>query len=444
MTSTIYPGEGLNRTLVLGASLYDTLSRCKLSHQKLQVSYLARLYLRTPVLVAMPSLGVRLMFASAGTQPLLLVEVVLFDHLKLTYNGHYLNDIVYVSDEESAPRRHVLPPNLKVIYNKIFGPTFPGTWHPQTRTYVLSYPGVAFKFRVELRDLLAKVAQIADSNGVLSKLTNWDTASDIPCVAVAIFQGQDYALFHRGLRHTLTQSDESCEQPRATTDKGNTVDVRVDLAAGTAQVTFADKRTAVLQIGRSTQMDVLRVLGPPDAYFNKFDSRLLIHKHLRQVHTLDSAVCKFHNYFRYGLDFLYNLSSPHGGGGGVLEKIVLHNGGLTELLDFMQWNKCNWTVESGTALVHLEMYFRDFGRAFLDAVAPASGGPVLLNRNESEITNDDDLEIVQVGDASLCDLVDLRPSNAYKTWGQLKLYGCKRCIWEVLDSNGCVSSVTIY
>lgn len=457
--ATVVPGEGLNKTFVLGASLYDTISKLKDLNLPLKIAYAGKQYLQTPILVTLPHLGVRLMFQSSSKQQLLLVEVLNFDFLKLNYNGTYLNDIVYAdpSDEELtagdlAPRKHVLPPNLKLIYNKSFGPTFPGKLDLAAKTYILSYPGIAFKFHIELRDLAAKLADLSDDNGILSKLTNWDCASDIPCVALAIFKGEDYALFHR----SLALPERVVAKSGPDFSLLSIEHLLVLLERGSAQFRFtAENKTepATIFIGKSTQMDVLRVLGPPDGYFNKFDSRLLIHKHLKSAsENIDSlAVYKFHNYFRHGLDFLYNLNSPHQGGGGVLEKIIIHNGGIAESLDFMQWNKCNWTVQTrvdGSPLVDSSMYFHEFGSEFLEEVDLLKVGPVLLNRNESEITNDDDLEIVQVSDIrnvnSSVELVNLKPSNEFKTWGQLKLYGYNRCIWEVIESNDCVSSVTIY
>ncbi|SGZ51221.1 CIC11C00000003651 [Sungouiella intermedia] len=468
MSAAIIPGEGLNHTLMLGNSLYVTVNRLKELNQPLKIAYASQSFLDTPILVTLPKLGVRLMFESSRNQELVLIEVLNFDHMKLTYNGDLLNDIVYTtpSNEELVgssdilgltDRKQVLPPKLKEIYNKIFGPTYPGVLNLEKKTYVLSYPGVSFKFRLELRELLAKVAHLSDKNDILSKLTNWDRAHDIPCESVAIFKGEDYYDFHRKLRAI---SRKYVAPPAKKATQLSIEKVSVNLEEGTAEFKFlAENETpqAKITIGETTQQDILRLLGPPDAYFNKFDSRLLIHKHLKTVsnETENSgSVQKFHNYFRHGIDFLYNLNPPLQGGG-ILEKIIFHNGGIAESLDFMQWNKCNWEISAHrhneVMTVDSLMYFDEFSSDFLDAIKNDKAGPVLLNRNESEITNDEDLEIIQVGEldkqvlfTQSSELLDSKPSNEFKTWGQLKLYGYNRCIWEVLETNNCVSTVTVY
>lgn len=468
-SAAIIPGEGVNRTLMLGNSLYHTISRLKELKQQLKIAYASQKYLEMPILVTLPNLGVRLMFESSRNQELVLIEVLNFEHLKLTYNGDLLNDIIYTNPSEEElhtssgldafrDRKQVLLPKLKEIYNKIFGPTYPGKLNLEKKTYVLCYPGIAFKFRIELRELLAKLANLSDKNDILSKLTNWDRAFDIPCESVAIFKGEDYDAFHRRLRET-SRLEKPLPAQKAT--QLSIEKVSVLLENGAAEIKFvAENETppATIIIGKTTQQDILRLLGPPDAYFNKFDSRLLIHKHLKSV-SLDSensgSVHKFHNYFRHGVDFLYNLNPPQQGGG-MLEKIIIHNGGIAESLDFMQWNKCNWEIianaDGQEKKVDSSMYFSEFSDDFLSAIKNDKAGPVLLNRNESEITNDDDLEIIQVQELdkqvlfsqSSSELLDSKPSNEFKTWGQLKLYGYNRCIWEVIETNNCVSSVTIY
>lgn len=455
MTSPIVPGEGINNTLVLGQLLYHTISKLKELKQPLKIAYASHNYLHVPILATLPKLGVRLMFHSSQNQELALIEILSFSHLKFTYNGNFLNDIVFADADDLSVCKQVAAPKLKEIYNKIFGPTFPGKLDLEKRTYVLSYPGIAFKFRIELRELAAKLANLEDQNDILSKLTNWDRAGDIPCESLAIFKGEDYATFLRSQTLEMAEKTEIENTPADAADTAAIEKVAFTLSTGTAQILFQDpkKPPQTVQIGKTSQQDMLRILGPPDAYFNKFDSRLLIHKHLKvHVDANSGSVYKFHNYFRLGLDFLYNLNPPNQRGG-VLEKIIVHNGGVTESLDFMQWNKCNWEVRSAPdgEKVDSSMYFDEFGAEFIAAIDNNKAGPVLLNRNESEITNDDDLEIVHVAESkqvlfqtASAESLGSKPSNEFKTWGQLKLYGYSRCVWEVIESNNCVSCVTIY
>lgn len=455
ISANIVPGEGIESAVILGSSLYDTVCKMKELNQPIKIAYGAKNYLDTPILVTLPELATRLMFHSSGNQELMLIEVLDFSCRKLCYKGTYLNDIVYTysSDEEllgstciPACKKQV-PPTLKQIYNKIFGPTFPGILDCKRRSYVLSYPGIAFRFKINLDDLLRRLDGVSDSNDILSILTNWEIAADIPCESLAIYQGESYDEFHRRLK-ALSRSnltDYKCA-------KGFRVSqILVNLARGTADIERdldGPLPTATVKIGETTQQDVVRLLGPPDACFNKFDSRLLIHKHLKAIGTSSEksgAVYKFHNYFRFGVDFLYNLSAAQQSGG-VLEKIILHNGGIAESLDFMHWNKCDWTIyaQGGmSAAVNSAMYFGEFGADFFEMVDKTKSGPVLLNRGESEIVGSDEVEFVQADEIGRSDVGDAKNDRTCKTWGQLKLYGFHRCIFEVV-SNGCVSSVTVY
>lgn len=464
MTSNISPGEGIAGFLHLGTLLFDTISKLKSSDCKMQIAYSSQKYIESPILVTLPSMGLRLSFLNLQSQELQLIEVLNFHMLKLSYNGQALNEIQFfeVPEEpdalEKAPmQKQVTLPCLKVIYNKIFGPTYPGVLNLEKKSYVLSYPGISFKFEIRLKELLAKLASIEDNNQILSKIANWDVAPDIPCVSLAIFRGKDITSFVQSLRTGLT------EKGNAELDRAISVEkFKVRLEPGEIDVFYPPVgentgKKETLKLGVSTQQDALRVLGPPDAYFNKFDSRLLIHKHLKTAKAPSEragAVYKFHNYFRLGIDLLYNLN-PNDKVGGVLEKIILHNGGIAESLDFMQWNKCNWEIswDSKTgSKVDSSMYFHEFDKTFLLEIGNGKTAPVMLNRNESEITRDEDLEILHVTDNGKLDLtqtlsndsIGSKPSNEFKTWGQSRLYGYDRCIWEVIEANNCVSNVTIY
>lgn len=466
-SAEILPGDGLGMDLPLGALLYNIIKTLKETGRPFKIAYSSKNYLETPLLITLPEQGVRLMFSATGHQKLLLIEILNFEHLKLNYKGSYLNDIVYTepTDLELASmsgsdsyldfekKKQILPPTLKEVYNRIFGPTFPGALDRESKSYLLSYPGVAFKFYIGLEELLMALGENDDKNSILSKLTNWHRASDIICKNMAIFNGDDYSSFLAQLPHMARDNDAP---PRLS----NTADLCIEkivvtLCDGTAEIRFHSENKvppAKIVIGQSTQQDILRVLGPPDAYFNKFDSRLLIHKHILSSTVLDldsGSVFKFHNYFRHGIDLLYNLNPPNQKGG-ILLKIIIHNGGIIKTLDFMKWSKCNWKIQTrpGDApSVNSSMYFHQFDESFLNEVNTGKSDPVLLNRNEIEFSKDDDLEVVLSDELQLnliLSATNLTESVESNALGQLKLYGYDRCIWEVVESNDCVSCVTIY
>lgn len=439
-SASIFPGRGIGDFAVLHQLLYDTVSRIQKKDRPMSISYSGKDYLKSPIVVTLPTVGLRLIFRGSGKQPLILIEVLSFDKIKFSYNGIRVNDI---DDMESTTTL----PNLKEIYNKSFGPTFPGRLDLEAKEYTLSYLGITFKFAIRLKELLCKLQTAENASQILSKLTNWDTAGDIPCVNLAIHSEQNYEEFVANLRNPDPQRDSvgmECEIEA----------VDVALKEGRAGISYpksSGRKPEALTIGETAQQDALRILGPPDAYANRPASQLRMHNNGHSNPAQD-AMHIFYNYYRHGLDLLFKIKqeSP---GGAVLEKIILHNGGIAESSDFMQWNKCEWQLRKDTkSPVCLDslLYFGEM-QTELASVDVKNAGPILLNRNESEFTKDEDLEILVDSKKAQqdCELDSSGPSlgtcsNEFKTWGQLNLYGFQRCIFEVIESNGCVARVTVY
>lgn len=485
--TVIVPGERFGNSIKLGNSLYDTISHLNKFNYKLKLSYSDKQFLQLPIVVTIVDFGIRLTFRNKSEQVLDLIEVLDVSNqrkgnkrrhhlLRLVYNGIglnefesddcetlFCNDLVSSSSSSASSSSSTVlddvsvastthsqssndpiscsGPTLKLIYNKIFGPTYPGKVSGDSATYILSYPGVSFRFNIlneSLYKLVVEEALKNNDDGVLSMLLNWDSPRDISCEAIALYKGNSWGDFK------LQSNEYKDKEPR----------LKVDLDQGTIKVLMnkedGDFKPFVIKLGETTQQEVSNILGPPDDYFNKFDSRLLIHNHLPKVSREakdadlgnDISHYKFHNYFRYGIDLLYDFSgkdnTPNRQQSTTVKKIILHNGGITESLNFMKWNKCHWEIETSTGSEILRfnssMYFRELSHQFQELC------PVLLNRNESEFV-DNDLDIIEIPQAhkSAHDNPD-----KVKTWGQSKLYGFERCIFEVIDSNGCISTVTIY
>lgn len=462
LTTEVFPGEGIGNLLVLGRLLFDTVSRLQEAKHPLEFAYSNTMYLDVPVTVKLPSLGVQLMFSPVRAQQLMLIQVLSFDFVKLSYKGKLLNDIIFSlpSNEELAKidsqeklavaklLKKVVSPTLLEIYNKIFGPTFPGELNTETKSYTLSYPGIMFEFSLDVPAIWSEVSGISDRNTVVAKLTNWARPAEIQCTSMTLYDGEDFATFLKNARNSsrLPLTSLKPSHPSELTIKA----LIVTLERGEAQLVFHEdnnKRAETITIGVSSQQDILGILGPPDSSFNKFDSRFLIHKHLRHGMALapgSGLVYKFHNYFRHGIDFLFNLN-PGSSAGGILEKIILHNGGIVELVDFMKWGKCEWVVQTAYngPSVDSNMYFLDFDEAFVDSVSTRGMEPVLLNRVEFTESDQYELEVVSSHELSDNSLRDDKSRDGVQ-WGNLKLYGYERCVWEVMESNDCVSCVTIY
>lgn len=501
----IYPGEGISNSLTLGQSLYSVINHFNKSDQqyqqhqhKLQISYSSTNYLKNPILVTLPHWGIRLMFENLPQQRLILIEVLNFNFLKFTYNGQLLNDILLneiFNDNEGDvnPMKYekiYKIPTLKQIYNKSFGPTYPGKLNLTNKTYILSYPGISFKFKIELNELMSKLSNLKDDSKILSRLINWNKSNDISVKSLSIFNGDNYNYFHENVLQRKNMKIVSNDNLGSGTGLVSIDKLNINVLQGLIKVYLKyDDSSKIfnIKIGETTQQEILNNLGPPDDYFNKFDSRLLIHNHLKSLHQLtkskttsssnlsststddnhsDNSIFKFHNYFKFGLDFLFDLNNNNNHKNtGVLTKIIIHNGGITESLDFMRWNKCNWEMISGKpdsnlnskSMINSSMYFNEIPQSFFNEINLDSNNndkelrPVLLNRNESEFI-DDDLEFVQPDEfqsntessTNSSNSINSNDSSNLKTWGQSKLYGCHRCIWEVIESNGCISSVTLY
>lgn len=421
----IVPGEGLGDFLRLGNLLFQVITQLNRLNYRLQINYSdnAAEYLRRPIQIDLVEYGIRLTF---NHQVLELVEVVLGPEppakpFRVVYNGLTLNEVdTYDLDEspeldssdlmgESRRQTHQRA-TLKQIYNKIFGPTYPGDLTNKGQTYVLLYPGVALRFSVG--SIIPKLARQnkMDSQQLLLLLLNHQ--ADVVCEGMAIFS-------KNGRWNAL----EQLENRAARCD--------VDLDTGKVVVTRVLDTPVTITIGETTQQQVVEMLGPPDDYFNKYDLRMQIHG----TPAPPGTTHKFHNYFQWGLDVLYEIGAQRAP---RVLKVVLHNGGITELLAFGRWNGCEWQIHSRhlDAPLTLEMLRDD-----LPAVIRNSP-PVLLDRTELEFV-DRDVDIVEVVPTHHVfghDLVDTKIG----TWGQLKLYGFHRSIVEVMNANGCVLLVTVF
>lgn len=467
MNASIVPGDGV-ADLKLGQSLYEVVNHFTKLNQQLKISYSSKEYLDNPILVTIPNYGIRLMFDNYSKQSLILIEATDFNHSKFSYNGHLLNEIIinqlYDSVNSTPDKpiyktdKSVIIPNLKQIYNKTFGPTYPGKLNYSKQIYTLSYPGISFNFKIELNDLLSKVRDLTDDSTILSKLINWNKASDIPAINLAIFKGDNYSEFHKKLLEKKSKPIVDFNN----SDEKDGIKVLKVLPNHRIKLIFNSGSDHIIEIGKTTQQDILTILGPPDDYFNKFDSRLLIHNHLKNLHfpnnsnlgNNDNSIYKFHNYFNHGLDFLYDLKSNQNNNTGILTKVIIHNGGITESLDFMRWNKCNWELNICDITIDSSTYFNQIPSKVFQTlndtknpVLPSDIKPVLLNRNESEFI-DDDLEVIQsddlLKDPTQTNSISSDQSNNHRTWGQSKLYGFNGCILEVIESNNCISCLTIY
>ena len=455
--TVISPGIGIGNSIKLGLTLYEVITELNKHGYKYRVLYSETNYYDSPILIQIIDLDIRLTFQNKNDQVLSLIEVLHLDGnncgkpLRLLYKNQSLNEFEQVNEcdndvtnqskvqnsEEMAnsnsshssngdangTRLVSTGPSFQLIYNKILGPTYPGMFNGTANSYTLSYPGIAFKYKIVNEELRNKLKD-QSSELVLDTLINWDSPQDIICNSIAIFKGKTWSEYRTNCQATPT---------------GHVF--AVDLDRGVITINGAQS----IEIGKSTQQDVIDILGPPDDKFNKYDSRLLIHNYLsddsleEEEAKKDFRNCKFHNYYKLGIDILYDLqdqqSTLQNTLNSVVNKVILHNGGIAEDLSFMKWNRCNWTIESSQfgQPISSTMYFDNLPTQFKSLT------PVFLNRYESEFI-DNDLDVIDLPSIKK----DSSTSGKLKRWGQSKLYGLDRCIIEVLNSNGCICIVNIY
>ncbi|RLV90280.1 hypothetical protein JA1_004672 [Spathaspora sp. JA1] len=475
--TVVNPGQGLGNHIKLGSPMFDIIKHLDKHKYRLRITFSDKNFYQTPTLVKILDLGIRLTFNNHPDQHLELIEVLNLEDntidrklLRLIYNGQSLNEfendsgqlsslalestisktsscstimdntspvLSSTSSTNSAVQAlSSVGPSFKTIYNKIFGPTYPGKLNRDKKTYILSYPGISFKFKITNTGLLDSISSDDNEHQILSKILNWDNPFDVSCDSIALYKGnswEDYKVNNQNKPNTASYEISK---------------LAINLNQGIVKIIRNDSQD-IIKLGISTQQEVVNILGPPDEYFNKFDSRLLIHNHLTddiaKENAQDISHCKFHNYYRYGIDILYDLNNSKGNQNKMnttVKKIVIHNGGIPEDLNFMKWNSCNWEIEREEDdnkepgfQINSTMYFDQLPDVF------HSLNPVLLNRNESEFI-DNDLDIIELPDQHQQEHQEENPK--VKTWGQTKLYGLNRCILEVINSNGCISTVTIY
>ncbi|KAK2808243.1 hypothetical protein FQN49_008734, partial [Arthroderma sp. PD_2] len=179
----VLPGRALG-FITLGASLHHVVTRIKSIpeiYTALELAHDSSRPLHEPVILRLPENGLRLRF-DGRDQRLRLIEVLDFSKIALVYKTQ---DVAKASKSPSDPPAS--GPGFRHIYNRLFGPTYPGEYIPPASgeshgTYVLSYPGVAFSFTLlhsawsEKRDFVSLMSSSAASFAV----------------SMAIFQGSSW------------------------------------------------------------------------------------------------------------------------------------------------------------------------------------------------------------------------------------------------------------
>ncbi|CAN8101578.1 unnamed protein product [Discula destructiva] len=283
-TAQLHPGRALG-WLVLGASLHDILTRVKAEPQLFPTIHLVSDTERPfdkPVVVILPANGIRLNF-DGTEQRLRLVEVIDFTKNHITFKDQNTErDLVKPpAPDTNSPAVAANPktilsaePTFKHIYQRFLGPTYDGEFLPPADgsnmgNYVLSYPGVALTFPLPEH----AYSPTKDVVSLLSSATQ-------PATSMAVFSGESWAQ----ARKTLWTEPLPSIKTFAPLVKGK--DVYPDevsmvkiYGGGKLQLFKNWSNTSTwLHLGETTEQDLVRDLGPPDAIYQKSDQHMYVHQ----------------------------------------------------------------------------------------------------------------------------------------------------------------------
>ncbi|KAF8540969.1 hypothetical protein BDD12DRAFT_916279 [Trichophaea hybrida] len=409
----------------LGSSLHYLLSRLR-SYEKVFTS-ISTIYepsspLSSPVIILLENNGIRLRFDGAD-QRLHLIEVLDFQKCALTYNNR---DIVKLAAGSGGP-------TFKSIYNKLFGPTYPGEYVESQGLYVLSYPGVAFSFPIEKKAWKEDV----DFVSLLS------SSNAKPATSMAIFNGESWAEARNDLFTRPVQTPRIPHVIKASahlSPANDEVDSIKIHDGNNIEIIRRHNPPFWITLHLTTPQDLISELGPPDVIYRKNDHRLSIHRS-RGV-TVPTTDC-FYNYFNHGFDIFVSAvrSSAHP----VATKVIIH-GNVPGSYEFQRYRRCRWTIDLPAAAKTPVEFRVDSEMSFQDALVQLrkrfGGGqkPMPLSRGSDSPSSSCEL----LGGWEDGDSAAIKGLGGHETtFGNTELYGFPGFIFEVLK-NKRISCLTVF
>ncbi|EGY15264.1 hypothetical protein VD0002_g8550 [Verticillium dahliae] len=287
----LHPGRALG-FLILGASLHDVLTRLKAEPQRfpqLDLAYSRERPIEDPVSLTLPANGLRLRF-DGPEQRLRLIEIIDFTKNHITFKDR---DLVKPANAQGPPSSPMpgessAGPTFRHIYHRLLGPTYGGEYIPPTAdspddvgNYVLSYPGVAFTFR------LAQSAY-SPNKDVVSLLSS--SAAQI-ATSMAVFAGDSWSQARENIWSEILPSIKTVPVlPRGK----DVVPDEISLVKihGGGKIQLFRKWTGAsfwVRLGETTPQELVAELGPPNATYRKNDQRMTIHKIRTASHSRTRA-----------------------------------------------------------------------------------------------------------------------------------------------------------
>lgn len=400
--------------------------------------------------------GLRLRFDGAD-QRLRLIEVLDFQKSRLSYNG---GELVRAG---AGAVTGASGPTFRSIYNKLFGPTYPGEYMKDQGVYVLSYPGVAFSFPVNKgvwKEDVDFVSLLSASNAQ-------------PASSMAIFSGSSWSESRNDLFTKPTSNPRSPGINSASARLSSANDeIELIRLHDDNKVELVRRHNApfTITLHLTTPQDLVAELGPPSAKYRKNDHRLSIHRGTRSLSgakddtddtepdepqsdddedvsdvSATSNSDYFLNYFQHGLDVF--ISSSRSSSHPVATKIILH-GNVPGSFEFQRYRRSRWTIElpenskNKELRLNSEMVFDEALPRLRERFGEVQR-PMLLNRGSDSPSSSCELlggwEDGEVGDKALGGHL----TGPEGTFGNTELFGFPGFIFEVLK-NRAISSLTVF
>ncbi|KAA8913024.1 hypothetical protein FN846DRAFT_931495 [Sphaerosporella brunnea] len=453
VAAAVVPGKALG-FIALGSSLHYVLGRLR-RYEKVFTS-ISTIYdplspLSSPVIILLENNGIRLRFDGAD-QRLRLIEVLDFQKCGLVYN----NRDVVKSNSGAGP-------TFKSIYNKSFGPTYPGEYLESQGLYVLSYPGVAFSFPID------KSAWKDDVDFV----TLLSSANAKPAVSMAIFTGESWSDARDDLftRPPASPRIPSVSAVGARLSPANDEVEALRIHSEGIEVIRRHNSPFRITLHMTTPQDLVSELGPPDVIYRKSDHRLSIHRRsgggghrdlaedtgteedtpsdedddsdLSDLSSTGSSDC-FYNYFSHGFDVF--ISAVRSATHPVATKIIIH-GNVPGSYEFQRYRRCRWAVELPATQKFPKQFCADSEMSFAvvqERLKERFGGgqkPMPLSRgSDSPSSSCELLGGWEEGDTPAA--AAAAAGRHETTFGHTELYGYPGFIFEVLK-NKSISCLTV-
>lgn len=333
--------------------------------------------------MTLPTNGIRLRF-DGPDQRLRLIEILDFSKSTLTYKSTEL--VRRSGSTTDATFDQSAGPSFKHLYNRLFGPSYPGEYIPPKSkqvngAYVLSWPGLAATFSLRPKSWSEKVDFV----------TLLSSSAASPATSLAIFSGSSWS----EARSMLYSKQPNL--PRTLSLAGKQSDHIPDeieevVIHGQGKIELFRRASVpwMIVLNETTSQDLVAELGPPDAIFRKTGGRISVqastsnnrlpsmspvldphvaeHEHssaksftdeseneilnIDEDRNEDTNSEAFYNYFHHGFDALISSPQPsatrdperaHTPPDSVVTKLFLH-GNIPGSYAFNRHRRSRWRV----------------------------------------------------------------------------------------------------